>query len=78
MESCIEKNVSTRKAMELNGLVAEYLKHGGPVLIVWLKRNLNAIINLQKIPASQKLRVIVPVFNGRLSDCFPIKRGVKQ
>ena len=48
--------------------VKNYIRDDGPVLTAWLKHILNSIISLEKIPASLKLRMIVPVFKGKCWD----------
>ena len=60
--------LKTKKSAGADGLFAEHLKHGGPVLTLWLKHILNFIISLEQIPASLKLGVIVPIFKGKGRD----------
>ena len=64
VENALTK-LKTKRSGGADGLVAEHLKHGGPVLTVWLKRILNSVISLEQIPASLKLGMIVPVFKGK-------------
>ena len=62
------KKLKTRRSGGADGLLAEHLKHGGPVLTLWLKRIFNTIIHLEQIPSSFKLGMIVPVHKGQGRD----------
>ena len=62
------KKLKTRRSGGADGLLAEHLKHGGPVLTLWLKRIFNTIIHLEQIPSSFKLGMIVPVHKGKGRD----------
>ena len=62
------KKLKTRRSGGADGLLAEHLKHGGPVLTLWLKRIFNTIIHLEQIPSSFKLGMIVPVHKGKGHD----------
>ena len=67
VESALKK-LKTRRSGGADGLLAEHLKNGGPVLTVWLKRIFNTIIRLEQIPPSFKLGMIVPVHKGKGRD----------
>ena len=42
------KKLKTKRSGGADGLLAEHLKRGGPVLTAWLKRILNSIICLER------------------------------
>jgi len=67
IENALRK-LKTKRSGGTDSLLAERLKHGGPVLTTWLKHILNSIISLEKIPASLKLGMIVPVFKDKCWD----------
>ena len=56
------KKLKAKSSGGVDGLLAE---HGGPVLTLWLKRILNAILSLEHIPPGLKMGMIVPVFKGK-------------
>ena len=58
--------LKTKRSGGADGLAAEHLKHGGPVLTVWLKCILNSVISFEQIPASLKLGMIVPVLREKV------------
>ena len=62
------KKLKSKRCGGADGLVAEHLKYGGPMLVLWLKRILNKIIQLEKIPPSFKLGMITPVYKGKGRD----------
>ena len=62
------KRLKSNKSGGADGLVTEHLKHGGHSIVSWLRRILNRIIQLEKIPPSFKLGVITPVFKGKGRD----------
>ena len=57
-----------RKAPGPDGLMAEHLKSGGEVVVIWLMRILNAVIELEAVPEVLKRGVIVPVYKGGGKD----------
>ena len=67
VESALKRLKTGRSGWGGNGLLAEHLKNGGPVLTVWLKRIFSAIIHLEQIPPSFKLG-IVPIHKGKGHD----------
>ena len=58
------KKLKTRRSGGADGLLAQHLKHGGPVPIF------NTIIHLEQIPSSFKLGMIVTVHKGK--GCDPL------
>ena len=61
-----------KKAPGPDGVMAEHLKFGGEVFVIWLMRILNAAIELEAIPEVLKRGVVVPVYKGRGKD--PMRR----
>ena len=53
-----------KKAAGPDGVVAEHLIAGGDAVSLWLKGILNAVIEMEKIPAVLKCGVVVPVYKG--------------
>ena len=43
-----------RKAPGPDGLMAEHLKEGGEVMVVWLSNILNAVVDLEVVPSTLK------------------------
>jgi len=62
------RKIKSNRSGGADGLTAEHLKHGGPAVVVWLKRIFNLIISLEQVPCCLKLGVIVPVFKGKGRD----------
>ena len=67
-----------RKAPGPDGLMAEYLKSGGEVVVIWLLRILNAVVELEVVPDVLKEGLIVPVYKGGGKDPLRVDsyRGV--
>ena len=42
--------------------MAEYLKEGGEVMVVWFSNILNAVVDLEVVPSTLKSRLVVPVY----------------
>ena len=61
-----------KKAPGPDGVMAEHLKFGGEVFVIWLMRILNAVIELEAIPEVLKRGVVVPVYKGGGKD--PMRR----
>ena len=61
-----------KKAPGPDGVMAEHLKFGGEVFVIWLMRILNAVIELEAIPEVLKRGVVVPVYKGGGMD--PMRR----
>ena len=62
----IEAVVSTLKCGHSKGadiLNSEHLIHGGPILMLWLRKIFNAIISLEEVPTCFKEGVIIPVYH---------------
>ena len=62
------RKIKSNRSGGADGLTAEHLKHGGPAVVVWLKRIFNLIVSLEQVPCCLKLGVIVPVFKGKGRD----------
>ena len=58
--------------------MAEHLKAGGDVVITWLMKILNAVVELEVIPEALKRGVIVPIYKGGGKDPLKIDsyRGI--
>ena len=63
------KRLKCRMAGGVDGLSPEHLKHGGPLLNIWLKQNFNAIIFFEYVPACM-LTGICPIYKGKDKDSF--------
>ena len=57
-----------KKSAGLDNLTAEHLKYGGNSIIVWLTEILNAIVDMEQIPACLKLGITIPIYKGRGKD----------
>ena len=57
-----------KKSAGPDNLTAEHLKYGGVSVIVWLTEILNAIVEMEKIPACLKLGITIPIYKGRGKD----------
>ena len=44
------RKIKSNRSGGADGLTAEHLKHGGPAVVVWLKRIFNLIISLEQVP----------------------------
>ena len=49
-------------------LQAEHLKYGGPVLHEWIRQICNSIIDLEHVPDSLKMGIVIPVYKGGGKD----------
>ena len=58
------KKLKLSKAAGHDGLRAEYLKYGGPMLRDWILQVCNAIVDVESIPNSLKTGIITPVYKG--------------
>ena len=67
LEQALRK-VKKRKASGPDGLFAEHLKFGGQVLLTWLLKILDSIIELEAIPDILKCGSITPVCKGGGKD----------
>ena len=45
-------------------LQAEHLKYGGPILHEWIPQISNSIIDLEHVPDSLKMGIVIPVYKG--------------
>ena len=57
-----------RKAPGPDGLMAEHLKRGGQIVVIWLMKILNAIVELESVPMVFKKGVEVPIYKGGGKD----------
>ena len=57
-----------KKSAGPDNLTAEHLKYGGNSIIVWLTEILNAIVDMEQIPACLKLGITIPIYKGRGKD----------
>ena len=66
------------KAAGPDGLMAEHLKAGGEMVVIWLLNVLNTIVELEVIPDVLKRGVVVPVYKGSGKDPLRVDsyRGV--
>ena len=56
-----------------DGVQAEHLKYGGPILSKWLLQVCNAVTVLEQVPHTLKLGIITPVYKGGGKD--PLDRN---
>ena len=49
-------------------LQAEHLKYGGPILHEWIRQICNSIIDLEHVPDSLKMGIVIPVYKGGGKD----------
>ena len=64
----IVKYLKNGKSPGPDGISAEHWKHGGPAVLIWLKRIFNTIISLECIPPSFNDAIIVPIYKGKGHD----------
>ena len=62
------KKLKSGKAAGHDLLQAEHLKYGGPTLSKWIEQICNAIKDLECIPDSLKIGIVVPVYKGGGKD----------
>ena len=60
---CLRK-LKLGKAAGHDGIRAEHLKYGGPMLRDWILQVCNAIVEVESIPSSLKTGIIIPVYKG--------------
>ena len=67
-----------KKAPGPDGLLAEHIKAGGEAVVIWLMNILNAIVELESVPAVLKRGVVVPVYKGGGKDPMKVDsyRGI--
>ena len=62
------KKLKIGKGCGADKLQAEHLKYGGHIVLLWLQRIFNTIIQLEGIPPCLKLGITVPIFKGKGRD----------
>ena len=62
------KMLKSGKACGLDGLQAEHLIYGGPLLSIWLRQIFNAFISLECVPSCILTGIILPVYKGKGKD----------
>ena len=65
---CVLKKLKSGKAAGHDGVQAEHLQYGGPILRGWILQICNAIIELECIPDCLKTGIITPVYKGGGKD----------
>ena len=77
VESAV-RHLKRRKSAGPDGLVAEHLQGGGRMLVKWLTRLLNAVVELEVIPDSLKSGLVIPIYKGSGKDplCLDSYRGI--
>ena len=68
VECILQKKMKLKKASGPDDLTTEHLRYGGQVIVVWLMEILNAIIELEQIPATLKQGITIPVYKGGGED----------
>ena len=53
-----------KKSAGPDGLTAEHLQEGGSNVRIWLRNILNAIVEMEVVPAVLKSGVVVPIYKG--------------
>ena len=64
------KRLICRKAGGVDGLSPEHLKHGGPLLNIWLKIFFNAFIFFEYVSACMLTAIIRRIYKGKGKDSF--------
>ena len=58
------RKLKLSKAARHDGIRAEHLKYGRPMLRDWILQVCNAIVEVESIPSSLKTGIIIPVYKG--------------
>ena len=66
------KRLKNGKACGDDGLLSEYLKEGGSVVVIWLMKILNAVIELEAVPDTLKRCLITPIYKGGGKDSLKV------
>ena len=61
-------NLKPGKSAGHDQVQPEHLKYGGAALSLWIKQVANAIIELESIPQSLKLGIVIPLYKGSGKD----------
>ena len=64
----ILRKLKPGKSAGYDMLQAEHLKYGGPVLHEWIWQICNSIIDLEHVPDSLKMGIVIPVYKGGGKD----------
>lgn len=72
------QNLKLGKSAGPDDLVAEHLRHGGGVVIIWLTGILNSILDVEEIPQSLKTGLTIPIYKGGGKDPLEVNsyRGI--
>ena len=62
------KKLKPGKARGIDGLQAEHLIYGGPLITIWLRQVFNAFISLECVPSCILTGIIQPVYKGKGKD----------
>ena len=66
------RKLKNNKAPGICGLTSEFLKNGGPAMILWLQMLFNLVWHSEKIPSDWKKGLLVPIYKrkGSKAECI--------
>ena len=78
VECTLLKRMKLKKSSGPDDLTTEHLRYGGSTIVVWLTEVLNSIIELERIPATLKQGITIPVYKGGGKDPLDVNsyRGI--
>ena len=62
------KQLKCGKSAGPDGITAEHIKYGGPMLIKWLHKVFSRILLLEDVPPCMKEGIITPIYKGKGKD----------